>query len=152
MKKRIPAGVAMQDGPDPKEIFGTWIAGYESGDVDQVMSVFDAALRYIAPCQPVQDFDALASWFKYDFKRTGPRPNWSFETVSVDVGGDLAVIVSRWTATSSYPGFSADVQRLRSIDFLRLGAERSKIFRTINDPEPCETAPTPVRLSKKKKK
>jgi ketosteroid isomerase-like protein len=150
MKKRIPAGVALQDGPDPKEIFGTWIAGYESGDVDEVMSVFDESLRYIAPCQPVQDFDALASWFRYDFKRTGPRPTWSFETDYVDVGGDLAVIVSRWTATTSYPGFTADVQRLRSIDFLRLGADGWKIFRTINDPESCDTS-TPVRRSKKKK-
>jgi hypothetical protein len=115
------------------------------------MSIFDASLRYIAPCQPVQTFDTLAAWYRNDFKRTGPRPTWSFQTESIDVGGDLAVVVSRWTSVIYLDGFSADLQRLRSIDFLRDGANGWKIFRTINDPECCGDAPLSVGKPPKKR-
>jgi hypothetical protein len=84
------------------------------------MSVFSENLRYIEPCEPEQTFESLANWYKYDFARPDPRPTWTFRTESVDVGGDLAVIVSRWMAVTDYGGFQAEVRRLRSIDFLRL--------------------------------
>jgi hypothetical protein len=131
----------LQNGPDANAIFDTWVAGYESRDVGKVMSVFDADLQYIAPCQPVQDFKSLASWFRNDFGRGGPLPTWNYVVESVDSSGDLAVIVSRWASVTEYEGFLADVRRLRSIDFLRQGAEGWKIFRTINDPEPCGPSP-----------
>ena len=44
MKK--PTGPTKQEGPIDKEIFGTWIAGYNAGNVEQVMSIFDPSLRY----------------------------------------------------------------------------------------------------------
>ena len=72
-----------QDGPDARGILDTWVAGYQSRDVAKVMSVFDAALRYIAPCQPEQSFESLSSWFRNDFGRHGPLPTWSFEIESV---------------------------------------------------------------------
>src|ERR1051325_3307289 len=119
MKK--PSEPAEQAGPNDKEIFGTWIAGYEAGNVDKVMSIFDKSLRYFAPCQPVQTFDTLAAWYENDFKRPGPRPTWTYVRESLDVGGNLAVIVSHWTAITYLDGFSADVERIRSIHFLRHG-------------------------------
>jgi ketosteroid isomerase-like protein len=137
--------------PDDKTIFGTWIAGYESRDVAKVMSIFDADLQYHAPCQPVQNFEALENWFEYDFSRKDPRPTWSFRTESIDVSGDLAVIVSRWSAVTNLDGFSANLERLRSIDFLRFGEQGWKIFRTINDPEDCGTPPKLAREKKDKK-
>src|SRR4051812_25777630 len=45
MKK--PTAPLKQEGPNDKEMFTTWIAGYDAGNVDQVMSIFDPALRYI---------------------------------------------------------------------------------------------------------
>jgi hypothetical protein len=134
-----------QDSPDARGILDTWVAGYQSRDVAKVMSVFDPTLRYIAPCQPEQTFESLASWFRNDFGRHGPLPTWTFTIESVDLGGDLAVVVSRWMSVTHYEGFSADVYRLRSIDFLRLGAEGWKIFRTINDPECCGPSPKAVK-------
>jgi hypothetical protein len=70
---------------------------------------------------------------------------------SLEVGGDLAVIVSRWMAVTFLDGFSADVEHLRSIDFLRRGADGWKIFRTINDPECTGEAP-PLSEAKSPKK
>ena len=139
-----------QDYPDAKVILATWLEGYRSRDVTQVMSVFDAGLRYIAPCQPEQTFESLASWFKNDFGRHGPLPTWSFEVESVDASGDLAVIVSRWVSVTHYEGFSVDVNRLRSIDFLRKGAAGWKIFRTINDPECCGPPPPALKRPRRR--
>ena len=133
--------------PHDREIFGTWIKGYESGDVSLLMSVFSENLRYIEPCEPEQTFESLANWYKYDFARPDPRPTWTFRTESVDVGGDLAVIVSRWMAVTDYGGFQAEVRRLRSIDFLRFGENGWKIFRTINDPLSCCDAPRAARAT-----
>jgi ketosteroid isomerase-like protein len=70
---------------------------------------------------------------------------------SLEVGGDLAIIVSRWMAVTYLDGFSADVEHLRSIDFLRRGADGWKIFRTINDPECTGEAP-PLSEAKSPKK
>ncbi len=149
MKK--PSREIQQDSPDDKEIFDTWIAAYDAGDLDRLMSIFDDSLRYIAPCQPVQSRDTLRAWYKNDFARRGPRPTWSYQTESIDVGGDLAVIVSRWTAVTRLEGFSADVQRLRSIDFLRNGPDGWKIFRTLNDHECCGDAPASAARPAKKR-
>jgi hypothetical protein len=135
--------------PDVYAIFDTWIAGYESRDVAKLMSIFDADLQYHAPCQPVQNFESLDSWYKYDFGRKDARPTWTFRIDSIDVSGDLAVIVSRWSAVTNLDGFSANLERLRSIDFLRFGEQGWKIFRTINDPEDCGTPP---KLGKSKDK
>ena len=123
-----------------KQIFDTWVSGYASGDTKRVMSIFDRETRYIKPCQPEQTFDSLSAWFDFDFKRPEPRPSWTFEIESIDVGSDLAVVVSQWTAVTNFGGFSAHVQRLRSIDVLRLGAEGWKIIRTINDSLPCNAS------------
>ena len=114
--------------PADREIFGTWTRGYEAGDVTQIMSIFSDDLRYITPCEPEQTFESLSNWYKFDFARKGPRPTWTFRTESIDVGGDLAVIVSRWMAITNYPGFQADVYQLRSIDFLRFGENRLENF------------------------
>jgi hypothetical protein len=149
MKK--PSAPARQTtGPNDKEIFGTWIDGYNAGDVEQVMSIFDASVRYFAPCQPQQTYDTLIAWFRNDFKRSGPRPSWTFQTESIDVGDELAVIVSRWTAVTYLEGFSADLHRLRSIDVLRFGTEGWKIIRTINDPQCCGEAPLSVAKPSRK--
>jgi ketosteroid isomerase-like protein len=124
--------------PDIKQIFDTWVAGYTAGDTKKVMSVFDRDLRYIKPCQPEQTFESLSAWYDFDFRRQDyPRQSWSYEIESVDMGSDLAVVVSQWTAVTNFGGFSANVQRLRSIDVLRLGPEGWKIVRTVNDPLSC---------------
>ncbi len=149
MKK--PNGPVAHDGPDDKEIFGTWIAGYDAGNVDQVMSIFDKSLHYIEPCQPVQTYETLAAWYRNDFKRAGTRPTWTYVRESMEVGGNLAVIVSRWTAVTYLDGFSADVEHLRSIDFLRHGDNGWKIFRTLNDPE-CSGEKPPLSQGKPPKK
>ena len=138
--------------PDDRAIFDAWIAGYEARDVQKVMSLFDADIQYHAPCQPVQDFNSLESWFEFDFGRKDVRPSWSYKVESVDVSGDLAVIVSRWSAVTNYPGFSANVERLWSIDFLRFVDGGWKIFRTLNDPEHCGSAPKLVKDKGKKEK
>jgi ketosteroid isomerase-like protein len=138
--------------PNDRDIFATWIRGYESGDVSLLMSIFSANLSYLEPCEPEQTFESLANWYKYDFARKDPRPTWTFRTESVDVGGDLAVIVSRWTAVTHFDGFQAEVRRLRSIDFLRFGEGGWKIFRTINDSLPCGDTPRAPRASVARKK
>jgi len=138
--------------PNDRAIFDTWIAGYEARDVAKVMSIFDADIQYHAPCQPVQDFASLENWFEFDFGRKDARPTWTYKTESIDVSGDLAVIVSRWSAVTNYDGFSANLERLRSIDFLRFGDGGWKIFRTINDPEHCGNAPKLVKNKDKKDK
>ena len=138
--------------PNDKDIFGTWLRGYESGDVSQLMSIFSENLSYHEPCEPEQTFESLANWFKYDFSRKDPRPTWTFRTESIDVGGDLAVIVSRWMAVTDFGGFRAEVRRLRSVDFLRFGEQGWKIFRTINDPLPCCDTPRAPRAPAARKK
>src|SRR5688572_25677404 len=139
--------------PDVKQIFDTWVAGYTAGDAKKVMSVFDRDLRYIKPCQPEQTFESLSAWYEFDFRRQDyPRQSWTYEIESVDPGSDLAVVVSQWTAVTNFGGFSANVQRLRSIDVLRLGSEGWKIVRTINDPLSCnapvKTVTVPVQSRK----
>ena len=139
--------------PDVKQIFDTWVAGYTAGDTKKVMSVFDRDLRYIKPCQPEQTFESLSAWYEFDFRRQDyPRQSWTYEIESVDLGSDLAVVVSQWTAVTNFGGFSANVQRLRSIDVLRLGSEGWKIVRTINDPLSCnapvKTVTVPVQSRK----
>jgi hypothetical protein len=138
--------------PDDRAIFDTWIAGYEARDVGKVMSIFDGDIQYHAPCQPVQDFNSLESWFEYDFGRKDGRPSWTYKIESLDVSGDLAVIVSRWQGVTNYPGFSANIERVRSIDFLRFVDGSWKIFRTINDPEHCGSASKLSRDKSKKDK
>ena len=153
MKKNVPAKQAKpirQSRPDDKAIFGTWIDGYTTGDVGKIMSIFSEDLRYIAPCEPEQTFESLTNWFKYDLARKGPRPTWTFRTESNDWSGNLAVIVSTWSAVTDFGGFQAEVHRLRSIDFLRFTEEAGwKIFRTLNDPLPCCDAPRAARGKKK---
>ena len=139
--------------PDVKQIFDTWVAGYTAGDTKKVMSVFDRDLRYIKPCQPEQTFESLSAWYEFDFRRQDyPRQSWTYEIESVDLGSDLAVVVSQWTAVTNFGGFSANVQRLRSIDVLRLGSEGWKIVRTINDSLSChapvKTVTVPVQSRK----
>lgn len=137
-----------QAGPDAKALFDTWISGYESRDVNKVMSVFDSSIRYSAHCQPEQDFESLSSWFKNDFGRGGLLPSWSYVIESQEPGSDLTVIVSLWTSVTHYEGFSADIRRLRSIDFLRPCSGGWKIVRTINDPQPCGPSLKAVRKSR----
>ena len=138
--------------PDDRAIFDTWIAGYESRDVAKVMSVFDTSIQYHAPCQPVQDYTSLENWFEYDFGRKEPRTTWTYKIESLDWSGDLAVIVSRWSGVTEFDGFSANLERLRSIDFLRFGDGGWKIFRTINEPEACGTAKLVKAVKDKKDK
>lgn len=135
--------------PDVHQLFDTWIAGYETRDTRKVMSIFDPDLRYHAPCQPAQDFESLESWFEYDFSRKDARPTWTYRIESVDYSGDLAVVVSQWSGVTNLQGFSANLEKLRSIDFLRFGENGWKIFRTINDPEACGAAPKPARATKR---
>ena len=139
MKHRATSRPVRQSRPDAGQIFGTWIQAYEDGDLARLMSIFDPDLRYIEPCEPEQNFDSLASWFKYDFARKGPRPSWTVRTESIDAAAEFAVIVSTWSAVTNHNGFSAESRRLRSIDFLRHGEDGWRIFRTINDPLPCGT-------------
>ena len=139
--------------PDVKQIFDTWVAGYAAGDTKKVMSVYDRDLRYIKPCQPEQTFESLAAWYEFDFRRQDyPRQSWTYEIESVDAGGDLAVVVSQWTAVTNFGGFSANVQRLRAIDVLKLGPEGWKVVRTLNDPLSCnapvKTVTVPVQSRK----
>lgn len=141
-----------QSRPDDKTIFGTWVDGYTTGDVARLMSIFSADLRYIAPCEPEQTFESLTNWYKYDVARKSPRPTWTFRTESVDWSGDLAVIVSNWSAVTDFGGFQAEVHRLRSIDFLRFGEDGWKIFRTLNDPLPCCDSPRVSRGKSPRKK
>jgi hypothetical protein len=137
--------------PDANAIFDTWIAGYEARDVQKLMSIFDPDLRYHAPCQPVQDFESLENWFEYDFSRKDARPTWTYRIESLDWSGELAVIVSQWSGVTNLDGFSANLERLRSVDFLRLGEQGWRIFRTINDPECCGAPPKLAKAGKGKK-
>ncbi len=139
--------------PDVKQIFDTWVAGYTAGDTKKVMSVFDRDLRDIKPCQPEQTFESLSAWYEFDFRRQDyPRQSWTYEIESVDLGSDLAVVVSQWTAVTNFGGFSAHVQRLRAIDVLTLGSVGWKIVRTLNDPLSCnapvKTVTVPVQSRK----
>jgi len=124
--------------PNVKQIFDTWVSGYANGDAKRVMSIFDREIRHIRRCQPEQTFDSLSAWYEFDFRRQDPRPTWTFEIESTDLGSDLAVVVSQWTAVTNFGGFSAFVQRLRSIDVLRLGTEGWKVIRTINNALSCD--------------
>lgn len=138
--------------PDVKQLYDTWIAGYTSGDSKKTMSVFDREIRYSKTCQPEQTFDSLTAWFDCDFRREEPRPSWTYDIESVDAGSDLAIVVSQWTGVTNFGGFTAHVERLRSVDVLRLGAEGWKIVRTINDALPCnapvKTITVPVSAGK----
>src|SRR6478735_3389677 len=73
-KPVMPAKPVKITRPNDRDIFGTWIRGYEAGDVSLLMSIFSENLSYLAPCEPEQTFASLAAWFKYDFARKDPRP------------------------------------------------------------------------------
>jgi len=140
----------MDNGPNVKEIFETWIAGYKALNVDQVMSVMDRSVRYSEPCIKEQNFDSLSRWYKFDFERSGTRPSWQFTIESVDVGGDLAVVISQWSGFTDFgTRLQAEVRRFRSIDLLRNGADGWKIFRTVNNPDPCFMPVPPVSKQRK---
>lgn len=144
MKK--PFGRVKQDGPDVEAMFDTWKAGYAKLDVDKIMSIYDPGVVYVEPCYPPRDFEQLASWYKFDFSRSGPRPTWKYEIESYEASGTLAVVISRWSgATDAGTRVEAEVRRLRSIDIFKLGANGWKIVRTLNDPEPCESPPRPAK-------
>ena len=139
------------DGPNIKEIFGTWIAAYDDGDVERVMSLYDKSAVYSAPCYPDQSFDSLAKWFRFDFDRSGARPHWTFTVESMDASGDLAVVVSQWIGYTDFgTRLQAEVHRFRSVDVFRLGANGWKVVRTVNGPDVC--CPAPAKAKKKKKK
>jgi len=126
------------DAPNVKEIFDAWIAGYADEDVSKIMSVYHDDAIYSEPCYPNQTYSDLQSWFKFDFARSGVRPTWKYEIESMDVGGDLAVVVSHWLGYSDYgTKLQTEVRRLRSVDFFRAGPTGWAIFRTLNDPAPC---------------
>jgi hypothetical protein len=149
-KMKKPHGRGSQEGPDVEAAFDTWRAGYAKLSVEQVMSIYDPGVMYTEPCYPAQDFEKLASWYKFDFARSGPRPTWKYQIETYEVSGTLAIVVSRWVgSTDAGTRVEAEVRRLRSIDIFKLGISGWKIVRTINDPEPC-LSPLPKRRPKRK--
>lgn len=147
MRNKRSAG----DGPDVKGIFSSWISAYDDGDVKQVLSLFDPGIIYSEPCVPDQTYTALAKWYEFDFSRSGPRPHWTFEVESVEVGGDLAVVISHWKGFTDFgTRLQAEVRSFRSVDILRNGTNGWKIIRTLNDPSAC--CPDPKKTRKRKKK
>jgi hypothetical protein len=138
------------NGPDVKEIFATWIEGYDKGSLEQVMSVFDPGAIYSAPCYPDKDFAQLRRWFAFDFERSGSRPHWTFRIEFMDTSGDLAVVISQWSGFTDFgTRLQAEVHNFRSVDVFRLGTDGWKIIRTVNGPDLC--CPAPARKKAKKK-
>ena len=141
------------DGLDVKNIYGTWVAGYDAEDLDEVMSVFDRAVIFSEPCAPDQTYDKLVSWYKFDFARTGPRPHWVFEIEWMDASGDLAVVVARWKGFTDFGDsrLQAQVRGFRSVDVFQRTPSGWKIVRTFNEPNECDPAPMKGKKKKKKK-
>jgi len=143
----------MQDnGPDVEKLFDTWIAGYDKGNLDQVMSVFDPSVVYSPPCYPAQKFGELRKWFATDFERSGARPHWTYKIEYLAASGDLAVAISQWVGYTDFGNdrLEAEVHRFRSVDVFRLGANGWKIVRTVNGANECGA--TTTKSSKKKRK
>lgn len=139
-------------GPDIKQIFDTWIAGYAEKSVKQVMSIYEAEATFHEPCYPVQTFTDLSDWFRLDFARSGPRPTWKYSIESLDQCPELAVVVTRWQGfIDAGTDVQGEVRSLRSIDFLRPGPNGWRIFRTLNNPEPCPGAKQPARKKRRRK-
>jgi ketosteroid isomerase-like protein len=141
----------LDNGPDIKAIFGTWIAGYDEENLDQVMSVFDPSVIYSAPCYPDQNYAGLKKWFQFDFDRSGVRPHWSFTIEFMETSGNLAVVISDWVGHTDFgTRLQAKVHHFRSVDVLRLGASGWKIIRTVNQPDDC--FPSSAKTGKKPRK
>jgi len=143
----------MQDnGPDVVKLFDTWIAGYDKGSLDQVMSVFDPSVVYSPPCYPAQTFSQLRKWFATDFERSGARPHWTFKIEYLEASGDLAVAISQWVGYTDFGNsrLQAEVHRFRSVDVFKLGATGWKIVRTVNGQNECGAAPARSRKKKPK--
>jgi ketosteroid isomerase-like protein len=140
------------NGPDVIKLFDTWIAGYDKGSLEQVMSVFDPSVVYIPPCYPPQNFSELRKWFATDFERSGARPHWTFKVVYLESSGDLAVAISEWAGYSDFGNsrLQAEVHRFRSVDVFKNGKDGWKIVRTVNGPNECGA--TIAKPSKKKPK
>jgi len=148
MKNRSAAG---SDGPDIKNIFGTWIEGYDKGDLKEVMSVFDPGVIYSAPCYPDKNYAELKKWFQFDFDRSGARPHWSFTIEFMETSGNLAVVISDWQGHTDFgTRLQAQVHHFRSVDVLRRGADGWQIIRTVNQPDDC--SPPAAKTRKKRKK
>jgi ketosteroid isomerase-like protein len=147
MKDKSYAG----DSLDVKKIYGTWVAGYDAENLEQVMSIVDPAVIFTEPCVPDQTFDNLVAWYKYDFARTGPRPHWEFEIEWMEASVDLAVVVARWSGFTDFGNkkLQAQVRGFRSVDVFRRTKAGWKIVRTFNEPNEC--SPAPMKGKKKKK-
>lgn len=149
MKYKRSAG----DGPDIKEIYSSWVAAYDAEDVAKVMSLFDPSIIYSEPCVADQTYTSLAKWYQFDFSRSGPRPHWTFEVDSLEVGADLAVVISHWKGFTDFgTRLQAEVRSFRSVDILRKSTNGWKIIRTLNDPPPCCPDPKKTTKTRKKKK
>ena len=122
--------------PDIRQIFARWTEGYESKDLDKLMSIYTPDLKYSFQDQPDQNFDELKAQYVADFTTPHPKWKWSSFTETINVEGSFAVVVSRWTCREVSPlGASKVVMKIRSIDMLRRTAAGWKIFRTLNYPE-----------------
>lgn len=143
------------DGPDIKAIYDTWATGYQNADVDKIMSIYAPSAIFDDPCYAPKTYASLAAWFKFDFSRSGPRPTWKYEVESAESSGSLAFVISNWVGYTDFgKPQQAEVRRLRSVDFFRLGADGWKIFRTLNIPEACvgTDSKSPKKPKKPRKK
>ena len=121
---------------EAQAIFDRWIAAYEAGDVQKLMSVFDKKLVYSELGSADQSFEQLENNYRRDLSKAATGDRWTVVAEEIHSSGDLAVVISHWKLREKPPGQQERLlQVIRSIDVFRRSSSGWKIVRTINYPE-----------------
>lgn len=112
--------------------FERWLAAYRSRDLENVMAIFDPAVRFEFQGSPDLDWAALRRNYQAEFAATAQsewRPQWD----EVLISGDLAIAFASWREHVGGAGEPRAVNR--AVDILRRGEGcRWRIVRSSNYP------------------
>jgi uncharacterized protein (TIGR02246 family) len=118
--------------------FESWLQAYATGDLQQVMTIFDRAVVFEFQGSKDESFDELRRDYEIDFRTRAPGTAWKPRVEEVRAQGDMAFVRSVWELHVVGQGAGAPgtiTQRNRSLDVFCRQDGRWRIIRSINYPE-----------------
>ena len=113
------------------DAFERWLQAYESGDLAQIMAIFDPDVVFEFQGAPDATIDALRRDYGADLKSRAPGTRWMPRVEEVHAEGTMAFVRSVWEL---HVGDKV-MQRNRSLDVFHRIDGRWRILRSINFPE-----------------
>ena len=113
------------------DTFEHWLRAYESGDLAQIMAIFDPGVVFEFQGSPDANADVLRRGYEADLKSRAPGTRWVPRVEEVHAEGTMAFVRSVWEL---HVGAKV-TQRNRSLDVFHYGDGHWRILRSINFPE-----------------